>query len=126
MALTKKEQDAIIRSKAMKAASKRRTATKIIVIVLIAALFISGGAWGIMTFVEQNSMMVSVDNVREGLSLSQTADFENPTTKLNMQGPEKMDAYTYPWFNSASFLGKDGPHHGDNYICYVIKQVILP
>ena len=118
MALTKKEIDSIIVSKAMKAASKRRTATKIIVIILLASLVLSGGAWGIMTFVEQNSMMVSVDNVKEGLSLCQTEDFEKPVTKLNMQGPEKMDAYTYTWFKTDSFLGKDGPHHDNNYICY--------
>lgn len=118
MALTKKEQDAIIVSKAMKAASKRRTATKVIVVVLIAALFISGSAWGIMTFVEQNSMLVSITDKREGLSLCATEDFAEPTTKINMHGPEKMDAYTYLWFNSEDFLGKEGPHHGDSYICY--------
>ena len=118
MALTKKEQDAIIISKAMRAASKRRTATKIIVIILLASLVLSGGAWGIISFVEQNSMMVSVDQTKEGLSLCQTPDFEKPVTKLNMQGPEKMDAYTYTWFFTDKFLGKDGPHHDNNYICY--------
>ena len=127
MALTKKEQDAIIVSKAMKAASKRRTATKVIVAVLIAALFISGSAWGIMTFVEENSMLVSIADRREGLSLSPTADFAEPTTKINMHGPERMDAYTYTWFDSQDFLGKEGPHHGVNYICYsfYLKNVSL-
>lgn len=118
MALTKKEQDAIIVSKAMKAASKRRTATKVIVIVLLAALFISGSAWGIMTFVEQNSMLVSITEKQEGLTLSQTANFDENSTRINMRGPEKMDAYTYTWFDVENFLGKDGPHHGLNYVCY--------
>ena len=127
MALTKKEQDSIIVSKAMKAASKRRTATKVIVVILIASLFVSGSAWGIMTFVEQNSMLVSISEKREGLSLSTTADFAEATTKINMHGPERMDAYTYTWFNAQDFLGKDGPHHGDNYICYsfYLKNVSL-
>ena len=118
MALSKKEIDNIIVSKAMKAASKRRTAAKVIVIVLIAALILSGGAWGIITFIEANSMMVSINNVKEGLTLSTNPTFEKGTTKLNMKGPSAMDAYTYPWFNADNFLGQDGPHHGENYICY--------
>jgi|GEM_PF-3498875 len=118
MALTKKEQDNIIVSKAMKAASKRRTATKIIVIVLLATLVLSGGAWGIMTFIEANSMMVSIVDKQEGLALSTDQSFEHLTTKLNMKGPEAMDAYTYSWFKQENIVGADGAHHGDNYICY--------
>ena len=118
MALTKKEQDAIIVSKAMRAASKRRVATKVILVVLIAALFVSGGAWGIMTFVDQNSMLISITEKNEGLTLSNTADFAETTMRMNMHGPEKMDAYTYTWFDVSSMLGKDGPHHGNGYICY--------
>ena len=118
MALTKKEQDSIIVSKAMRAASKRRTATKVIVVILLASLILSGGAWGIMTFIEANSMMVSIPDKKEGLTLSETSDFEHPTTKLNMKGPEAMDAFTYPWFNQSDILGSDGAHHGTNYICY--------
>ena len=61
MALTKKEQDNIIVSKAMKAASARRVATKVIVIVLAVSLVISGGAWGVISFIEANSMMISIN-----------------------------------------------------------------
>ena len=118
MALTKKEQDDIIVSKAMKAASKRRTATKIIVVVLLATLLLSGGAWGIMTFIEANSMMISIVDKKEGLTLSTDQSFENSTTKLNMKGPETMDAYTYSWFKQDDILGADGAHHGSGYICY--------
>ena len=118
MALTKKEQDAIIVSKAMKAASKRRTATKVIVIVLLAALVLSGGAWGIMTFIEANSMMISITDKQEGLALSTDATFEHLSSKLNMKGPEQMDAFTYSWFKQEDIVGKDGAHHGGNYICY--------
>ena len=118
MALSKKEIDNIIVSKAMRAASKRRTATKIIVIALISALILSGGAWGIISFIEANSMLISINNTKEGLTLCTESSFEKPTTKLNMNGPEKMNAFTYIWFNTDSFLGKDGAHHGENYICY--------
>ena len=118
MALTKKEQDNIIVSKAMKAASARRVATKVIVIVLAVSLVISGGAWGVISFIEANSMMVSINDVKEGLALSNDATFEYPTTKINMKGPGAMDAYTYTWFNADEILGKDGSHHGSNYVCY--------
>ena len=118
MALTKKEQDNIIVSKAMKAASARRVATKVIVIVLAVSLVVSGGAWGVISFIEANSMMISINEAKEGLALSNDATFEYPTTKINMKGPNAMDAYTYTWFNTAEILGKDGAHHGYNYICH--------
>ena len=118
MALTKKEQDNIIVSKAMKAASARRVATKVIVIVLAVSLVISGGAWGVISFIEANSMMISINEKQEGLALSNDATFEYPTTKINMKGPGAMDAYTYTWFKPDEILGKDGSHHGSNYICY--------
>lgn len=119
MALTKKEQDSIIVSKAMQAASKRRIATKVIAIILFATLVLSGGAWGVMSIIDANSMMISISDKKEGLSLSVEPTFEYPTTKLAMKGPEKMDAYTYTWFNfEKDVLGKDGAHHGMGYICY--------
>ena len=118
MALTKKEQDSIIVSKAMQAASARRVATKVIVIVLAVSLVVSGGAWGVISFIEANSMMISINDTKEGLTLSNDATFEYPTTKINMKGPSAMDAYTYSWFNSNDILGQDGAHHGFNYICY--------
>ena len=118
MALTQKEQGNIIVSKAMKAASARRTATKVIAIVLAATLVLSGGAWGIITFIEANSMMVSINDKKEGLALSTTSTFEQMTTKINMKGPERMDAYTYSWFEQEKLLGAEGPHHGSGYFCY--------
>ena len=119
MALTKKEQDNIIVSKAMQAASKRRVATKIIAIVLFATLVLSGGAWGVMSIIDANSMMISISDKQEGLALSMEPTFEYPTTKLSIGGPERMDAYTYTWFNfEKDILGKDGAHHGIGYICY--------
>ncbi len=119
MALSAKETTNIIVSKAMQAASARRTATKVIVIVLVSALILSGGAWGVISFIEANSMMVSIDDTKEGLTLSTTADFAEKTSKINMKGPEKMNAITFPWLNiEEDILGKDGSHHGINYICY--------
>ena len=76
MALTKKEQDNIIVSKAMQAASKRRVATKIIAIVLFATLVVSGGAWGVMSIIDANSMLISISDKKEGLSLSIEQTFE--------------------------------------------------
>ena len=59
MALSAKETTNIIVSKAMQAASARRTATKVIVIVLVSALILSGGAWGVISFIEANSLTYS-------------------------------------------------------------------
>ena len=118
MALTKKEQDNIIVSKAMKSAMRRRAATKIIAIVLFATLVLSGGAWGIMTIIDANTMSIAINNAKEGLTLSNDATFESTTTKINMKGPEQLSPITYPWINEASLVGKDGAHNGENYICH--------
>ena len=119
MALSAKETTNIIVSKAMQAASARRAATKVIVIVLVSALILSGGAWGVISFIEANSMMVSINDTKEGLTLSATEDFAEKTSKINMKGPEKMDAITYPWLNiEEDVLGQEGSHHGYSYICY--------
>ncbi len=119
MALSAKETTNIIVSKAMQAASARRTATKVIVIVLVSALILSGGAWGVISFIEANSMMVSINDTKEGLTLSATADFAEKTSRINMKGPEKMNAVTFPWIRiEEDVLGKEGAHHGGSYICY--------
>ncbi len=118
MALTKKEQDSIIVSRAMRASAARRAATKIIAIVLFATLVLSGGAWGIMTIIDSNMMTISINNAKEGLTLSNDASFENPTTKLKIEGPDQMDAITYPWLRESDLIGKDGAHSSANYICH--------
>lgn len=123
MALSRKEQDAIITNKLIKAASKTRTATKIIIVVLLVALLLTGGTYGVLTFINANSMQISIkeSNVNEGLSLSK---IKNPTNKdmssnINMEGPETMDAYTYAWLNmEADIFGYEGGHHGASYIAY--------
>ncbi len=61
-------------------------------------------------------------NVPEGLSarsisVSETADFENPTTFLAADPVDKMDNITEAWL-PADIAEVDGSHNGDNYIAY--------
>ena len=123
MALTKKEQDAIIKNKMIKAASKTRTATKVIIVVLLVTLLLTGGTYGVLTFINANSMQISIkeSNINEGLSLSKIKDSkpEDRTTNINMEGPEDLGAYTYTWLNmEADIFGYEGGHHGASYIAY--------
>ena len=120
MALTHKETEEIIKNKTLRAASSTRTATKVIVMILIGALVITGGAYGVMTIIDNNAMTVSVSNGKNtGLSLSEYEDFYESTTRLDMKAPESMNAYTYPYFNiSSQLLGKEGAHHADGFIAY--------
>lgn len=119
MALSSKEQENIIKNKTIRAASNRRTATKIIVIVLIAALLITGGAYGVMTYIDANTMLISISDAKDGLALCETPDFLEYTNNLDMNAPSSIDAYTYPWFNiQSNILGQDGAHHGAAYVAY--------
>ena len=120
MALTHKETEEIIKNKTLRAASSTRTATKIIVMVLIGALVITGGAYGVMTIIDNNAMTVSISNAKNtGLTLSEFENFDDATTSLDMKAPDTLNAYTYPYFNiPAQILGKEGAHHSGGYLAY--------
>lgn len=115
----KSKQDDIIKNKKIRAASKRRTATTVIIIFLICALLLTGAAWGTIAFIDANSMRVVVEKNNVGdISISKTADFSSPSTVLKMNGPEDISNITYDWIIKDEVLGKEGDHHGDNYIAY--------
>lgn len=115
----KSKQDDIIKNKKIRAASKRRTATTVIIIFLICALLLTGAAWGTIAFIDANSMRVVVEKNNVGdISISKTADFSSPSTVLKMNGPEDISNITYDWILKDEVLGKEGDHHGDNYIAY--------
>lgn len=115
----KSKQDDIIKNKKIRAASKRRTATTVIIIFLICALLLTGAAWGTIAFIDANSMRVVVEKNNVGdISISKTADFSSPSTVLKMNGPEDISNITYDWILKDELFGKEGDHHGNNYIAY--------
>lgn len=115
----KSRQDAIIKNQKIRAASRRRTATTVIIIFLICALLLTGAAWGTIVFIDANSMRIVVDKSNVGdISISKTADFSSPATVLKMNGPEDISNITYDWILKDELFGKEGDHHGDNYIAY--------
>ena len=123
---TKSKQDEIIKNQKIRAASKRRTATTVITIFLLCALLLTGAVWGTIAFIDANSMRIVVDKSNVGdISISKTADFSSPATVLKMNGPEEMSNITYDWILKDELFGKEGDHHGDNYIAYsfFIKNV---
>lgn len=116
---TKPKQEEIIKNQKIRAASKRRTATTVIIIFLLCALLLTGAAWGTISFIDANSMRIVVDKSNVGdIAVSKTADFENPATMLKMNGPEDVTNITYTMINGDEMLGKEGDHHGDDYIAY--------
>lgn len=117
--LNKSKQDAIIKNQKIRAASRRRTATTVIIIFLLCALLLTGAAWGTIAFIDANSMRIVVDKNNVGdISISKTADFDSPATVLKMDGPEELSNITYDWIHKDEVFGKEGDHHGDNYIAY--------
>ena len=115
----KSKQDEIIKNQKIRAASKRRTATTVIIIFLICALLLTGAAWGTIVFIDANSMRIVVDKNNVGdITVSKTADFASPSSVLKMNGPEDISNITYDWIYRDDLFGKEGDHHGDNYIAF--------
>lgn len=115
----KSKQDEIIRNQKIRAASKRRTATTVIIVFLLCALLLTGATWGTIAFIDANSMRIVVDKSNVGdISISKTADFSSPSTVLKMNGPDEISNITYDWIVKDELFGKEGDHHGDNYIAY--------
>lgn len=126
MALTNKQKEQIIQNKKLRAASSRRVATKIIAVLVLAALLVTGGTWGVVSLIDANSMKVTISKGAEGLSLSNYSDFSDATTNLKIGGPETIDATTYTNFEfDKKILGFEGAHHGKNYIgfSFFLKNV---
>ena len=115
----KSKQDEIIKNQKIRAASKRRTATTVIIVFLLCALLLTGATWGTIAFIDANSMRIVVDKSNVGdISISKTADFSSPSTVLKMNGPDEISNITYDWIVKDELFGKEGDHHGDNYIAY--------
>ena len=116
---TKPKQDEIIKNQKVRAASKRRTATTVIIIFLICALLLTGAVWGTTVFIDSNSMRIVVDRNNVGdISVSRTADFAEPASVLKMDGPEDMTNITYDNIYKNEILGREGDHHGNDYIAF--------
>ncbi len=110
----------IIKDRSIRAASKRRTFTSALVIFLIIALLLTGTVWGTISFIDANSLRVYINRRNVGtISLSETMDFNSPTSVLRMKGPEEMNNTTYDWIEQRSaILGLDGDHHEKDLIGY--------
>lgn len=112
--------DEIIQNKSVRAASKRRTFTSALVIFLIIALLLTGTVWGTISFIDANSLRIYINRRNVGtISLSETEDFNSPTSVIRMKGPDEMTNTTYDWIEQLdSVLGREGNHHEANVIAY--------
>lgn len=111
--------DDIIKSKSIRAASRRRTLTTAIIVFIVFALVVTGTTWGVITLVDNSSMRVIVDQSNVGnIALSPTQDFVTSSAVLRMQGPEEMTNITYDWIDKDNILGQEGNHHGEHYVAY--------
>lgn len=92
---------------------------KISVFTMVTVLLIFLGA--AMLFQETGSFTISfTPNDREGklgISLSETADFSNPTVMLDADGAVEMTNISGDWL-PAGLDQVDGSHNGENYIAY--------
>ncbi len=97
----------------------KKRATTIIVIILLLAILFTGSVFFVLSFIEANSVKITVDNyANKGISISTESAFANPTTVLSAAGPEKLDNITYSNIDIDTIVQTEGSINGDNYIAY--------
>ncbi|MFI3228825.1 MAG: hypothetical protein R3Y23_01495 [Bacillota bacterium] len=98
--------------------NKKRTTTIIVIILLIAILF-TGSVFFVLSFIEANSVKITVDNyTNKGISISTEEAFANPTTVLSAAGPEKLDNVTFSNIDIDTIVATEGSVNGESYIAY--------
>ncbi len=107
----------IAKKRNVRAQTRRRTLTLIVIIFLLIAILITGAIYGILAFIDFNSFRITVDRTSgEVLSLSQSYDFSNPTTVLGVNGPKYMDNVAYQMIPVDEIIAGQGELNGSNYI----------
>lgn len=107
----------IIKRKAVRAATRRRTVALIMIIFILISILVAGAIYGILSFIEFNTFRISVDRTGSTfLSLSEEYDFTNPTNVLAVKGPKEMDNIAYEMLPIDEFLTSDGNYNATNFI----------
>lgn len=111
--------DDIIKRQSVKKTLQRRQFSKWTAVFLLIALFITGGAWGVLSMIDYNNTKVYIKDGLDGLSLSETPDYATPTTNLTMKGPKSFNAVTYSNIAiNKAMLEKWGNISTGDYIAY--------
>jgi hypothetical protein len=117
--ISKKLQKEVITGKKSTLHGRKKTFFLIAMIFLGAALFFTGGVFGVLSLIQENSMRITVTrSYVDALALYSSGDLNKPTTLMNVRGPSKMDNITYSWLPKDIGEYKGGSHNGDNYIAF--------
>ncbi len=93
--LSDKELDDIIRSQNVRKNLRARIVSKWVAIFCIIALLLTGGAWGVLNFIEYNNLKIVIQDKYGNLSISEKPDFSDPSSFLIMKGPGSFTNITY-------------------------------
>lgn len=117
--VNKKLQTQVVTSKKSRLHGRKKTIFFVAVIFLGASLLFTGGVFGVLSFIQENSMRITVDRSQlDALALYSDASFSRATTMMNVRGPTKMDNITYSWLPEDIGDYNGGSHNGDNYIAF--------
>jgi len=106
----------IAKKRSVRAKTKRRTVTLVMVIFLLIAILVTASVYSILAFVDFNNFRITVNrNGSELVSLSDTVDFINPSSVLNVEGPKKMDNISYNMIDMQSILNSEGQQNKGYY-----------
>ncbi len=105
----------------VRALSRSKLRTRAALIVALVLVLTLATVYAVsMLKTKSGSFVISALNKTDSLyaiSLSETAAFLNPTTRLNSGAIEGMDNITYSWLPE-NLETQDGGHNGENYIAY--------
>ena len=109
--------DYIAKRRSVRAKTRRRTATLVVTIFLLAAVLITAAVYAILAFIDFNSFRITVDRSSgQSLSLSQDFEFTKPSSALGIDGPKFMDNVAYESIDIEGIVNGEGELNGDNYI----------
>lgn len=107
----------IAKKRSVRAKTRRRTATLIVTIFLLAAVMVTAAVYAILAFIDFNSFRITVDrSTGQSLSLSHSIDFLKPSSSLGIDGPKYMDNVAYESIDIQGIIEGEGELNGDNYI----------
>ena len=107
--------------RSIRAMSRSKLHTRAMLLIALILILTLATVYAVsMLKTRSGSFVISALNKEDSLyaiSLSETAAFLNPTTRLNSGAIEGMDNITYSWLPE-DLETQDGGHNGENYIAY--------
>lgn len=114
----------VVGNKRARRSTKRKSFVIILLVFLLIIALLSGAAYAIMQFAEDNNFRISVTQTgTDWLSLSKNLEFTNPTSVLDASAPKNFDNCSlcnYLDYKIEDICAADGSFNGEGHDTYYI------